>query len=359
MQSLVKRNLNGIVLTGLLFAQVLMVGHQSRDSRGSTRLRHWTGALLLPLQTAASSASEFLAGGLDRYVWLVGVERENQRLDAEAARLRMENFFLQQKVVRFEGRQELEAYRTSLRSETLPASVVAHSPSRSVREIFVNRGRSHGVRPGMAVVTSEGIVGKVEDVYPWSSMVLLITDAEAGAAVMLSRSGGLAVLRGTGALACRLEHVGPHVRVSVGELVYTSGTDGVYPLGLPVGRVTKVEVGVDVQDIRLEPFAALDRLGEVLVLLKERLGVLPEEVRQAVGRVPQDSARDSGSVGLPLRGVAMDADRIKMAYRQAVESQGKKVGVLTYTARPLDFRAVSDPARAASEERTDDGALVP
>ena len=353
MQSLVKRNLNLIVLTGLLFAQVLMVGHQSRVSGGSTRLRHWTGALLLPLQTAASAVIGAASEGWGRYVWLVGVERENRRLDAQAARLRMENFYLQQKLVRFEGRRELEAYMASIPAKMLPASVVAYGPSRSAREVFLDRGRSHGVRRGMAVVTSQGIAGKVEGVYPWSSVVLLITDTEAGASVVLSRSGALAVLRGTGARACRLDHVGPQVRVSVGEFVHTSGMDGVFPRGLPVGRVTRVDAGVEAQDIRLDPFAPLHRLGEVLVVLKQQLGGLPEDIQQWAGRmVPAPPG--GGGAGVPsARGAAMDADRIKTAYREAAQSGGSRVGALSYTAPPPDFRGVSDPARF------EEGALAP
>ena len=353
MQSLVKRNLNLVVLTGLLFAQVLMVGHQSRDSGGPTRLRHWTGALLLPLQAVCSAVARAASEGWDRYFWLVGVERENRRLDAQAARLRMENFYLQQKLVRFEGRQELEAYMASIPAKMLPASVVAYSPGRSAREVFLDRGRSHGVRRGMAVVTSQGIAGKVEDVFPWSSVVLLITDPEAGASVALSGSGALAVLRGTGAWACRLDYVGPQVRVSVGEFVHTSGMDGVFPRGLPVGRVTRVDADVESQDIRLDPFAPLHRLGEVLVVLKRQLGVLPEDMRQWAGRMARDSHGGLGADAPSARGPATDADRIKTAYREAAQSGGSRVGALSYTAPPPDFRAVSGPARF------EEGAIAP
>ena len=349
MGSLIKRNASGIVLTGLLFVQALMVGQQVRTD-GETRLSYWSGTLLLPLQSAAKTTFGAFSETWDRYVWLVRAEQENRQLDSEAARLRIENYFLRQELLRFQSRQELDAYMVSLESGTLTARVIGSSPDRAAKEVFLNRGRAHGVRPGMAVISPDGIVGKVGAAYGTSSMVVLITDLAAGAGVILGSSGEPAVLRGTGTKSCRLEHVGPHVRVHLGEMVYTSGQDGIYPMGLPVGRVTGVKTGVELQAVQLRPLAPLEGLDHVLVLLDERTGTLPEDVQRLIARFPGSETVETGSPGVTVRSLGIDADQVKQAYRMTLEAQNKKIGATDYTGPP-DFEGVSGASRAASATR--------
>ena len=352
MKAWIKRNLNVIVLTCVLFGQVLMVGLQASAMR-QTLLSYWTGTFALPLQRGARAVSEVFVGSWGRYVWLVDTEEENRRLHAEADRLRIQNYFLQQELLRFKSRTELEAYADSSGAETLQATVVASSPNRSAKEVYLDRGLSDGVAPGMAVVTANGIVGKVAAAFGSSSTVLLITDSEAGAGVVLGSSGEPAVLVGNSSKTCRLDHVDPHVPVELGEFVYTSGLDGVFPLGLPVGRVAGIERGADKQAITVRPLAALDRLSEVLVFLKPKYELLPEDLRQAVARVRGTGSADEEPGELQVLSVGIDADRIKQAYRRTVESQGKTVGELTYRGPP-DFSDAYDPSRAARAAQSDD-----
>ena len=352
MKSRIKSNLNGIVLTCVLFGQVLMVGLQASAMR-QTLLSYWTGTFALPLQQGARAVSEVFAGSWGRYVWLVDTEEENRRLHAEADRLRIQNYFLQHELLRFKSRTELEAYVARSGAETLLARVVASSPSRSAREVFLDRGLSDGVSPGMAVATANGIVGKVAAAFESSSSVLLITDSEAGAGVVLGSSGEPAVLVGHSSKTCRLDHVDPHVPVELGEFVYTSGLDGIFPLGLPVGRVAGIERGADKQYITIRPLAALDRLSDVLIFLKPKYELLPADLRQAVAGSRGTGSADEEPGELQVLSLGIDADRIKKGYRRTVESQGKTVGQLTYKGPP-DFGDAYDPSRTARAARSDD-----
>ncbi len=344
MWSLISRRANGIVLGALVFGQILMIGHQVSSGPGETRLRYWTAAVLLPLQQVAQGTVGFVGGAWHRYFWLVGAEAENRQLGAEAARLRLENHFLQQELRRYRSEEELDAFRKGLAAVTLPARVIAQGPSRSSREVFLNRGQGDGVRAGMAVITPEGVVGMVKAVHGGSSMVLLISDTEAGAGVLLGRSGQPGVLRGTSRPTCRVDYIGPHVRVVPGEFVYTSGLDGVFPRGLPVGHVTAVDKGVEIQTIQVRPFAKLGRLEQVLVVLKSDQDLLPDGVRQTLAH---SSARWADGPGHPpVISLPTEADRIKLAYRRSVDAQGRRVGTLTYSGPP-DFSAAIDPLRVA------------
>ena len=332
MRSLVKRNLSEVLLAVLVFVQVLMVGHQMRTPSGETRLRYWTSALLVPVLSATQTTLGAISGSWRNYIELVDAREESREIDAEADRLRIENHFLRQKLLRFENRQDLEAYRRDIASMTVGASVIARSPSRSTQDAVLNRGTRDGVARGMAVITPKGIVGKIEAAYGRSSIVLLINDLEAGVGAVLAESGEPGVLRGTDSGLCMLDYIGSHVRVVRGESVYTSGLDGVFPSGLPVGRVEWAESGTDMQRIAIKPFVALNRVSEVLVVTKGEHEVIPDNVLVRVRDLfPQNPGR-AGRGGREL--AQTDADRIKQAYRAAAQSQGKQIGVLSGTGPP-------------------------
>ena len=334
-----------------MFGQVLMVGQQVRTESGQSRLRHWTGALVLPVQSGVHSLFDSASRVFRRYVWTVRVGEENRELEAQADRLRMENHFLRQALLRYEELESLNAYRVRLESKTLPATVIGQGSSRIAKEIFLDRGGSDGVRSGMAVIVSEGIVGKTGAVYPRSSMVVLISDSEAGAGVLLAGSGEPGVLRGMGSEDCRIDYIGPQVPVSVGEFVYTSGLDGVFPRGLPVGRVIAVEDGVEAKAVRVRPLADLGRLREVLVVVNGRHEGLPAGVQRAIADSHGGSAGRPGPRGARL--LVTQADTVKQAYRIAVESQGTKVGALAGSGPP-DFSGAARDLRASGSARPAD-----
>ena len=344
MQTLITRNRNGILLAILVIGQVVAIASQVRTSSGTSRFRYWSSTLLQPIQAVAQTTVRAVSSSWSRYVWLVDVREENQRLDSEASRLRIENHFLRQKLLRFQSRTDVEAYSETIASRTLGARVIARGPSRSTQELVVDVGRRDGVRTGLAVITPAGIVGKVEAVHGGASMVLLISDSEAGVGVVLERSGESGVLRGTGYAECRVDYIGPQVSVEVGEAVYTSGLDGVFPGGLPVGQVTGVGSGVEMQSIAVKPFALLDRLQDVLVVIEGEHESLPEGFLTRMQGTDQPDSGSAPRVGGVL--TETDADRIKQAYRRTIESQGRKVGLLSGTGPP-DFSDAADPLRAS------------
>ena len=353
MKAWIKRNLNVIVLTCVLFGQVLMVGLQASAMR-QTLLSYWTGTFALPLQRGARAVSEVFVGSWGRYVWLVDTEEENRRLHAEADRLANPELLPAARAASVQEPDRTGGIRGQQRSrDASRPRVVASSPNRSAKEVYLDRGLSDGVSPGMAVATANGIVGKVAAAFESSSSVLLITDSEAGAGVVLGSSGEPAVLVGHSSKTCRLDHVDPHVPVELGEFVYTSGLDGIFPLGLPVGRVAGIERGADKQYITIRPLAALDRLSDVLIFLKPKYELLPADLRQAVAGSRGTGSADEEPGELQVLSLGIDADRIKKGYRRTVESQGKTVGQLTYKGPP-DFGDAYDPSRTARAARSDD-----
>src|SRR5437899_2141866 len=136
----------------------------------------------------------------------------------------------------------------------------------------------------VTAITPDGIVGKVKDVFPLSSSVLLITDRDSGAGVILQTSRLQGILRGSPQGFLQVNDVMSDEKVDIGEQVITSGGDGVYPKGLPVGAVAQVSPdneGGPFLAVRIKPAAHLDKLEEVLVVT---------EIKEAGGSSADNSA---------------------------------------------------------------------
>jgi rod shape-determining protein MreC len=202
------------------------------------------------------------------YFYLVGVRRENAELVRQ-----LEEY--KQRQVRFHEAQQaltrLEALLDLKRQVALPvigARVIAYDPSLWSRSAIIDQGKAQGVKAGLPVLAPQGLVGRVVEVYPQYSKVMLIVDRKSGADAMVQRTRVRGVLKGKGGNRCSLEFVPKNADVQVGDLVLASGLVGLYPKGLVFGKVTaanKKNPGV-FQEIEVTPSADLSTLEEVLVV---------------------------------------------------------------------------------------------
>lgn len=313
MSSSASHSYKGLLLIVLVFGQLLIVDYQVQTGTEIRGFRDVTSALLLPLQKGMQVVEPVVGKLWGQYFWLVGEAKENHILNAEASRLRLENYWLRQRLLRFESESDLDAYRQDLPYKTIVSRVIANGPNASAVEVFIDSGKKEGLMPGMAVLTPLGIVGKIQDVYHNSSLVVLISDSDSGAGVFLSRTGVKGVLRGFNRYQCRLDYIPPTTNVITGELVFTSGLDGVYSFGLPVGKVTRVEQDDSSINIEVQPFAVLNSLEYVLVVIEGEHVVLPDNVRLQVAKNMQSQPWEKGEKAASQ---GMEADRIKRAYRR-------------------------------------------
>jgi rod shape-determining protein MreC len=263
---------NLIVLVGVLFAQVLGLAVQVRrttDSEPTRLIRIWAVDVVTPLERVLVWVQTSSGNVWHNYFYLRGVRAENRNLKAQIERMSLEQVRISQDADQARRLQALLAFKEQFISQTKAAQVIGSSGSEQSRSLYIDKGENDGIKPDMAVITADGIVGKVLHAYPSTSLVLLINDQSSGVGAILEKSRLQGILKGTSAGEVVLEKVMSDETVPPGEMVLTSGGDGIFPKGLLVGRVTKVGSGSDLfLNIRVRPAADLSRLEEVLVVTK-------------------------------------------------------------------------------------------
>jgi rod shape-determining protein MreC len=273
MENLISRYRNVTILVVVLFAQVLGLAMQVKRATQdeSTRLiRVWAVDAVTPLEKTIVWFQRGVSNLWHNYFYLRGVRQENRDLKLQIERLRIEQVRLNEDAEQARRLQALLGFKEQFISKTLAAQVIGSSGSEQSRSIYIDKGTRDGIRPDMAVITAEGVVGKVLRAFKTTSQVLLINDQTSGVGSILEKSRLQGVLRGTPVGEVVLEKVMSDETVQPGEKVVTSGGDQIFPKGLPVGTVTKVSPGPELfLNIRVKPAADLSRLEEVLVITQQ------------------------------------------------------------------------------------------
>jgi rod shape-determining protein MreC len=265
---------NLIVLVGVLFAQVLGLAVQvnvkrTTDSEPTRLIRIWAVGMITPLEKALVWAQTSSSNVWHNYFYLRGVRAENRSLKAQIERMSLEQVRMSQDADQARRLQALLAFKEQFISQTMAAQVIGSSGSELSRSVYIDKGERDGIKPDMAVITADGIVGKVLRVYGSTALVLLINDQTSGVGALLDKTRLQGILRGTPSGEVVLEKVMSDETVPAGEMVLTSGGDGIFPKGLLVGRVTQVAPGSELfLNIRVRPAADLSKLEEVLVVTK-------------------------------------------------------------------------------------------
>lgn len=281
MESLFERYRNVLVLLAILLLQILGLALQvhrsesgrmspdSEDGGGVRLIRVWANALVSPPERAIHGTGRGVGGLWENYIDLRHVREQNRELEATVARLRLEEAALLEDARQGQRLQALMHFEQRYIYQTVPAEILGTSGTDQSHVLNINKGKGEGIGHDMAVITPDGIVGKVRDVFAHSAQVLLVNDQSSGAGVILESTRIRGILRGN--VAGQLQIVGlmADSRIKPGERVLTAGGDEIFPRGLPVGVVERVVRDPD-QDgfirIFITPAAHLERLDEVLVI---------------------------------------------------------------------------------------------
>jgi rod shape-determining protein MreC len=281
MDSFFVRYRNLLVLLVVLLAQIIGLAVQvrrtssgrntldPRDPTGVRLIRLWADAIVTPPEQVFHATKLGAVAMWQNYIDLRHIREQNQDLQKTVDRLRLEQASLLEDARQGERLQALLDFQQKYIYKTLAAQAIGSSGSDSSRVFYIDKGQKDGVVPDMAVITPDGIVGKVREVYPHSAQVLAINDQTSGAGVILETTRIRGILRGDADGRPQIIGILADQRIQPGEKVLTAGGDLVFPRGLTVGEVVRVMPDPDRDsfiDVIVKPAAHLDRLDEVLVI---------------------------------------------------------------------------------------------
>ncbi len=260
-----------IPLTLLLLTNLLLLTVQVRNPEGRLLIRSLSLVVFTPIASTVHFVVDGVNGVAGRYALLFRAQEENERLRAENAQLGVE-------LAQLRGIDALLANRIengSLQNrqflfDTYLAPVIWKNAPFYAHRLVVNGGTRQGIRKDDAVIVPEGIVGRVWTTTPFNAEVELITNDGTAAGAMLEDTRLLGVIQGDGSNILRWNFIPNYESVEVGDIVYTSGTDRIYPKGYPLGEVVKSQKGSSVyRDIRVKPFVDYLRLEEIMVVVSK------------------------------------------------------------------------------------------
>jgi rod shape-determining protein MreC len=262
------RQRTGYLFIALTVGHFLLISTQVNTSRGVSIFEALTFSIFSEVQRGASSFISNVRASWTDYVALQQVRRENEALREQVAQLQIK---LQQERALAEQSRSLQSLldlRAQAGLETVAAHVIAGGASPDFRTITIDKGTAEGLRADMAVIAPAGVVGRVITPTSRAGKVQLLIDRNAAAGALIERSRAQGVVEGTGG-ELRLNYVSGTADVKVGDMVVTSGIDGIYPKGFAIGQIESVERGAGVfSSIVLRPAVDFSSLEEVLVVLK-------------------------------------------------------------------------------------------
>ena len=257
-----------IGLIVLITLSIMLLSLSSRHpypARGAGRLAI---ALVSPFQKMISNTSRFMRDIWEHYFFLVSVAEENERLRREAQKafelthrneeLRQANNRLKQL---FDLGQELER-------PVVAAQVVGKDPSPWFQTVLIDKGRENGVEIGFPVVNPQGVVGLIVEATSHYAKVMLITDPNSSVDAVVQKSRARGIIKGGTSGYCVFNYVLRKHDLKAGDSVISSGMDGVFPKGMPIGQVAEIvkkEAGI-FQDVTVTPYVDFERLEEVLIV---------------------------------------------------------------------------------------------
>lgn len=260
-----------LVLMPLLVLHLALLSIQIESSSGTLLFKAWTLAVQAPLLSLSSN----ITGGIEHvwrnYIWTVGARTENEQLQQTVYRLLLINNSYAQSQKENERLRRLLSLNDRLEFRSVGARVVARTPGFLSNLVYIDRGSEDGVHADAAVLSGDGIIGRVILVTKRQSQVQLISNPDASIGALLEQTRTPGVLRGSGDALLEMAYVGNAEPVEVGDIVVSSGLEGIYPKGLPIGKVVDSRKGKGVfRFIKVEPRVDLIRVEEVSVLLNER-----------------------------------------------------------------------------------------
>jgi len=238
-----------------------------------------------PVQRLMIGIIDGISSTWNHYLYLVATENENDLLRKEKADLEFKLAEYVEAAIENERLRKLLLFRDRIQAPTISAEVIAFDLSSQFQMVRINRGIKARLEVGMPVLGDGGVVGQVFRVTGSYADVLLGTDRNSSIDAVVQRSRAQGIVGGGGrkSFTMRFKYLSRVEDVKEGDLVITSDLDGVFPAGLSIGFITKVdrpEVGI-FQNAKIQPSVDFSKIKEIMVILNQDRPELPALVKRS------------------------------------------------------------------------------
>jgi rod shape-determining protein MreC len=347
-------------LAAAIFLQILGLAVQVKspnENHPARLIRVWAVSTITPLEKGLVRVQSGTSDLWHNYFYLRGVRQENRELRDQIEQLQIEQVRMKQDADQAHRLQALLGFKEQFIAKTLAAQVIGSSGSEQSRTVTIDRGSRDGIQPDMAVIAATGVVGKVISVFKSTAQVLLINDQQSGVGTILEQSRLQGVLKGKSSGELVIDKIMPDEQVKAGDRVLTSGGDQIFPKGLIIGNVDRIEKGPEFLQVTVKPSAALNRLEEVLVILKKEereptstaTNVRASDIlAERLPSVPDKPPAPVNAAGTAATGHAVLAPRV--AHVQPVTQSSEIPGQVKSTSSPAS--GTGKPASAPASNST-------
>jgi len=292
------RSRSGYLFVAVAMGHIILISAQVNSRSGVPLLQAVVFGALAEVQRATGAVTGGIRRAWDGYLYLQRAQADNEALREEVADLRVKLQQARAEAAEAGNLRNLLALRDRSKMPTRAAEVIGTSATPEFRTVTIDRGSGDGIQRDMAVVGPAGAVGRVVMSSRGAAKVQLLIDRSAAAAVMVQRSRAQGIVFGTGEPLLRLDYLSTTADVQNGDVLVTSGIDGIYPEGFVVGRIETLErVGGTFKTIRVRPAVNFSDLEEVLVVLA--LPAPTEGVDPAADSAPAPAAGPASAPAKP------------------------------------------------------------
>ena len=264
-----------MILVAVLFCHLILVSTNVVLKNEKTLLQNILGTIISPFQIGFQKTVDFVSNQLKHYVFLKNSFEKYRDLKQELTQLKYENYLLKQEITNQKFLEQLK----SKCSKCIYAEVISIDKNFPLTGFLINKGSSSGIVKNMIVVNPQmELMGKiVEPISLFSAKVQLITSSIGGIGAYIHSREMEGLLTGNNTAICSFKYLIEKAPVQMGETLVTSGTDKIFPPGIPIGKVVAVEKEYLTQKIDVEPFFIKSPIKRLIIVSNDQQALLSGE----------------------------------------------------------------------------------
>ena len=266
------RNYKTIIFIVILLAAILIVlSYNLKQKSPAWLIKKVVLEVAAPVQNILNVSVKSISDAWSRYLFLVGIEEENKNLKKKIDDLKAQLILYQEGYLQAERLRNLLALKDDYNFKFVTACVIGREQVALSKTVVINKGTAHGLNAGMPVLAGSGLVGRVIDVSWHAAKILLLIDESSNIDAIVQRNRTQGIIRGAGSQGYVLKYISKTQDVEEGDVIISSGIGGVFPKGMMIGQVSRIdkqEAGLFLK-INVVPSIDFSKLEEVLVLIPD------------------------------------------------------------------------------------------